>query len=119
MAFLNIDEFKEIATDRSEVISWNELAQEKVFGIDLIQEKLSDKYGQCFLMTIRDRDGNKQRIWAPARMIDVIEEKKTESKDIFFISLGQKRFNKTKTVNEFDIVFKDSDKVIEDLFKRL
>ena len=122
MAFLSVSEFKaqvEVEKAERKVTTWTELPEEVVFNITSIREKISEKYGVCFLLEIRDNTDNEFKIWGPGRMIKLIEDNKGKRKSPFFISLGQRRYDKTKIVNDFDIIFQDGDVLIDDLFHRL
>ena len=122
MAFLTISQFKtqvEVEKAEGKVTTWTELPEEVVFNITSITEKISEKYGACFLLEIKDSSGTEFKIWGPARMVKLIEDNLGKRKSPFFISLGQRRYNKTKIVNDFDIIFQDGDVLIDDLFDRL
>ena len=119
MAFLTQEAFEaKVEAEKQEhlVTSWCDL-ERKVYQIILIEEKFSEKYGPCFLGSVIDKSGERERIWLPSLMLRNIEENKSEKKDIFFVPNGQKKLSKVKSVNLFDIVFQDGKKLISEIFR--
>ena len=119
MAFLSQRAFEQrVEEERREntVTPWVELDR-KVYQITLIEEKFSEKYGACFLGTVIDESGEISRVWCPSGLLRSIEEKKEEYKDVFFVPNGQKKVSKLKSVNLFDVVFSDGQKLVSDIIR--
>ena len=117
MAFLSQEAFEErVEEERREntVTSWVDLDR-KVYQITLIEEKFSEKFGACFLGTVIDESGEISRVWCPSGLLKSVEEKKGKYKDVFFVPNGQKKISKLKSINLFDVVFSDGEKLVSDI----
>ena len=82
--------------EEEETTPWGDLEEEKIYLIDKIEELESIKYGQCFLLHIKDRQGDTKKVWSPSRMVKYIKINRQPHQLVYFCSMGQERFDKKK-----------------------
>ena len=117
--FIQSDNFAEKVAERKErerVHNWVELEENKIYEITFIQERTSDKYGQCWILTAQDTDEGVIRVWAPNKLVQDIKILKTPNQRVYFCSLGKIRYKK-KIINGFDLVLDDTKQVQIDIFE--
>ena len=117
--FINAEFFKQEAERQRlifDVSNWIDLVEGEIFLIEKIQKLESKQYGACYLLHIIDRDGNKRKVWGPARLIIHIQENRKAHQNVFFCSLGVQPGDKKRQENSrnlFEAVFDDTDHPVQ------
>ena len=93
--FISKTTFKRLSIQKKEeerdVKNWTELPTDgtlyKIIGID----KKLGKFGDCFILTIRDKNGEETKVWSPKGLQREFAEESTklQPRTIYFCSLGQ------------------------------
>ena len=113
-SFINKSVFESKAKHRREeekVLNWSELLQNVIYRINKVEVIEGGKYGTSYILFLVDIDNTKVKVWGSKKLVNELERK--EAYDIpYIVSLGQKPYGKTKTINLYDLVFEKGDQVI-------
>ena len=112
--FISEEAFKTQASLKREadkVLNWFELEEDIIYTITSIGVRESEEYGTCYILDLADRQDNTTRVWAPSRLIKELKEKRKPKERAFIVSLGKEQFKK-KSLNKYDLIFKETKEII-------
>ena len=79
--------------EERDVQSWVELPTDGTLYKIIDIEKNNGKFGDCYIITIKNKIGQESKVWCPRRLQKEVEEESTKPnpRTIFFCSLGQNK----------------------------
>ena len=98
--------------EEEETTGWCDLEEGKIYLITTIEELTSLKYGQCFLLNIKDQNNVTKKVWSPIRLVNYIKTHRKENQLVYFCSMGQERIDKKKSRNLFDVTFQETEDLV-------
>jgi hypothetical protein len=113
-SFISKGAFKKLCQQHKEekrdVKRWIELPTDGTVYKIISSEKKQGKFGDCYILTIKDKSGEESKVWAPRGLQKEAEEEAQKSKprDIYFCSLGQnkKQDGSGHIKNEYDSCYR-------------
>ena len=98
----------------TKILNWSDLSTDIIYNITKIAVKDSLTFeGLSYILSLQDKDENCIRVWGTKLMVDEILDKKKPKERVYIISLGQERYQKTKTINKYDLAFEVTKENIE------
>ena len=111
-SFISRNTFKRLCIQRKEderdVKSWTELPVDGTVYKIISSEKKQGKFGDCYILTVKNKVGEETKVWAPKNLQKMFEKESEKSKprDIFFCSLGQIKKSDGHLKNEYDCCYR-------------
>ena len=108
--FISISTFKQLCTQKKQeersIKGWTELPIDGTVYKIIDSKKTQGKFGDCYILTIKNKLGEESKVWAPKKLQKEIDEEAKQSKprSIYFCSLGQnkKQDGSGYLINEYD-----------------
>ena len=88
--FVSAEEFATGALEekkKTEVLTWGEL-EKNIIHLVLKAEKINTKYGDSYILTIKDIEDNQIRVWAPKSLSTKILTERPPRHSTYILSLG-------------------------------
>ena len=95
--FISRGTFKKLCLQKKEeerdIKSWIELPTDGTIYKIIDSKQIKGKYGDCLLLTIKNKLGEESKVWAPKKLQKEVGEevKKSKPRTIYFCSLGQNK----------------------------
>ena len=89
-----------------QVLNWLDVDKTKIYRIKEIKQRVSQKYGECWLLHLVDEEENLVKVWGPRKLIHELKESRKSFQTPFIRSLGQERIG-TKTFNQYSLCYED------------
>lgn len=111
-SFISRNTFKRLCLQKKEderdVKSWTELPVDGTVYKIISSEKKQGKFGDCYILTVKNKVGEETKVWAPKNLQKMFEKESEKSKprDIFFCSLGQIKKSDGHLKNEYDCCYR-------------
>ena len=114
--YMTKEEFEQmvmINKENDKILTWLELDGDIVYNITRIEERFSKKFnGPCWILHLIKKEGEEPfKVWSPKKLVEDIKTRRRTTERVFIMSLGQEYY-KGRTFNKYDLVFKDSNEVI-------
>ena len=79
--------------EERDIKGWVELPIDGTVYKIIDSKKIQGKFGDCCILTIKDKRGEESKVWAPKKLQKEIdeEEKTSNPRSIYFCSLGQNK----------------------------
>jgi len=108
--FISRSAFKKLCVQKKQeerdVKRWVELPADGTIYKIVNSKKVQGKFGDCYILTIRNKLCEESKVWGPKRLQKEIEEEaqKKKPRSIYFCSLGQnkKQDGSGFLINEYD-----------------
>ena len=111
-SFISRNTFKRLCLQKKEderdVKSWTELPVDGTVYKIISSEKKQGKFGDCYILTVKNKVGEETKVWAPKNLQKMFEKEseKSNPRDIFFCSLGQIKKSDGHLKNEYDCCYR-------------
>ena len=95
--FISRSTFKKLCIIKKEqerdVKAWSEMPVDGTIYKIIESKKVQGKFGECHILTIIDKLGEENKVWAPKKLQKEIEveAEKPKPRSIYFCSLGQNK----------------------------
>ena len=91
----------------TKILNWLDLSTETVYNITKISVRETPAFvdGISYILSLEDREANRLRVWGSRRLVHEIIDKRGKDERVYLISLGQERYQKNKTINNYDLTF--------------
>ena len=76
--FITTDEFNELIK-KKEYLSFRDLTEKMIYMI-INKEDKETEYGETFILTLKDKDGNKYKVYAPDHLYKKLKDHDDDSK---------------------------------------
>ena len=105
--FITIDDFDKLTKKETEILSFVNLEKNVIYKI-MQKEDKDTEYGQTFILTLNDKDGNEYKVFAPDRLYKELKEKADEYEIAYVRPLGLKRSKKirNRSYHDYDLLLK-------------